>query len=151
MKQLTLLFIFSIFISCKFTEKPEFTEMTNFNVSQKGFTKMNVSADAVFFNPNDIGYELVETNIDVFVNGQSVGKATQSNRVDILAKENFAIPLNVDLSLSDLNIDIKGLFKNITGSVIDQKINLEFKGDVTLKKAGVPFTVPMVYTHEIGL
>lgn len=151
MKHFSYLIILLIFSNCKFTEKPEFVEMKNFDVSNQGLTSLSVSADAIFFNPNDIGYELVDTDIEVFINGQTVGKAKQPKSIEILANTNFEVPLTVNFSLTDLGLNSRNILKSLTNSIIDQKFQIDFKGNVTLKKSGVPFTIPMVYSQEIGL
>ena len=149
---LKVLLLFSVlFSACTFTEKPEFLRIENLKANKVSLTNINITSDAVFFNPNDIGYEVVESNIDVFINDKLIGKAKQIETINIDRKGNFSLPLEINYSPQEILKDSKDLFSSILFNVLTQKIDLTFKGNIKLQKAGIPIEIPLEYKHTLKL
>lgn len=152
MKKIVALFtVFVIITSCTVSSEPEFVKMDNIFPKKVSLLKVELTSDAVFFNPNDVGCELVATDITVLVNGNEVGKAKQAKNVDISSKGEFTIPLEVSFSPMKIIENKDDLLNSSLPNLLDQKVEVAYKGTVTLKKAGISFDIPVDKTDEIQL
>lgn len=150
-KIILLLSIVSVVVSCSVSGEPEFVKMENIYPKTVSLLKVQLVSDAIFFNPNDIGCELVATDINVLVNGNEVGKATQAKNIEILSQGEFTIPLEVSFSPMKIIEDKENILKSSLPNILSQKVEVTYQGSVTLKKAGISFDVPVEKTDEILL
>lgn len=152
MKKIILLVsIVLVAVSCTVSSEPEFVKMENIYPKSVSLLKVQLVSDAIFFNPNDVGCELVATDIDVLVNGNEVGKATQAKNVEISSQGEFTIPLEVSFSPMKIIEDKENILNSSLPNLLSKKVEVSYKGTVTLKKAGISFDIPVDKTDEIVL
>lgn len=147
----SLLVVLFVAISCKVSDEPEFVKMENIFPTKVSVLNVEIVSDAIFNNPNDVGCELVSTDITVLVNGNEMGKASQAKNVEISSKGEFTIPLKVSFSPTKLLENKDDILSSSLPNLLSQKIEISYKGTITLKKAGVSFDVPVDKTDEISL
>ncbi|TGV01684.1 LEA type 2 family protein [Flavivirga rizhaonensis] len=141
----TILFAF---ISCSVNKKPEFLYVENIKVQESTSKHITLTADAFFINPNDIGGELKTDEIAVFINDNEMATvSTKSFKVP--AKKEFSIPLKA-------NIPTDSIFSNknlggFLGSLFNQKIKVQYKGDIIYKALGVSFTYNIDKTENVKI
>lgn len=150
-KVITYLTVLIVVVACSVSSEPEFIKMENIFPKKVSMLKVQIVSDAVFYNPNDVGCELVATDITVLANGNEVGKATQTKNVEVSSKGEFTIPLEVSFSPMKLLEDRETLATTSLPNLLNKKVEVAYKGTVTLKKAGVSFDVPVEKTDEILL
>ncbi len=137
-----------IILSCKVKEKPEFLYVKNIEVEKSSSKHLTLTADAFFVNPNDIGGELKTDEIKVFVNSNEMAiVSTESFKVP--AKKEFSMPLKAHILTDSLFSDqsISGLL----GSLLTQKIKVQYKGDIVYKTLGFSFTYTIDETQEVKI
>lgn len=147
----TAFFIFSCNIENK---KPEFKRIENVQI--KDFTAQNIeiTADAIIFNPNPISIFLINTELDVFANEIKVSQISQTKNTEITKKSEFTIPLIAKFKLQDLLKDEASIMDIISSSLNtykDKKINMKYIGKATFKVAGISFDVPIEQEEIVEL
>ena len=116
--------------SCRSPKDPVFKEFKNVSVENIGFSGANLKVDVVYYNPNNFGLELNRTDLDIFIDSTFLGHSTQDLQVKIPRREDFIIPLKVEL-------DMKNLLKNGLTSFLNKQVVVKVIGKIRVGKAGV--------------
>lgn len=105
----------------------------------------NITADAIIANPNEFSVTVVDTDLDVFVNDENVGKINQINPTVMPASSEFKLPVK-------MKFDPKKLSGNWIGNAIailsQKKANVHYKGKFIVEAAGIQFDLPVDYNYE---
>ena len=137
---LALVVLVTLFLSsCQKPKDLIFKEFKNLKVDQLSFSGAALNVDLVYYNPNNFGLQLSRTDVDIFVDSTFLGHSTQNIQVAVPRRDNFTIPLKVDL-------DVKNLLKNGVTSLFNKDVKVRVLGSVKLGKAGVYKTFPVDYT-----
>jgi LEA14-like dessication related protein len=137
---LVLATVFLLFLSgCQKPKDLVFKEFKNLKVDQLSFSGAALNVDLVYYNPNNFGLQLSRTDLDIFVDSIFLGHSTQNIQVSVPRRDNFTIPLKVDL-------DVKNLLKNGISSLYKKDVKVRVLGSVKLGKAGVYKTFAVDYT-----
>jgi LEA14-like dessication related protein len=145
---LASLFVIS---SCTVSEAPEFLELTNFKAKIVNVNKIQVHADAKFFNPNDVGCELIGTDISVFANGVDVGKVNQTKIIAIDNNSDFILPTSISFSPKEVFKKNGGLLNGALSALTSKEVDIQYLGSITLRKAGIPFQISIDETQKVPL
>ena len=146
-KRFLLFSLFStLLFNCTVTEKPEFIGLENFKVVNSTIQSITLSADALFLNKNDVGGTLKTEDLKVYINDTEVATVI-SNKFDVPSKQNFKIPLIVAVA-TDSIIDKKSL-GGLLGSLISQRLKVQYKGNIKYKVLGYSSTYSVDETQEL--
>ncbi|MDT0557525.1 LEA type 2 family protein [Ichthyenterobacterium sp. W332] len=149
MKKLILvIFSFLTLSNCSVKEKPEFIGLENIKISDANNITVQITADATFNNPNDIGGKLSTESIKVYVNDVEMATLL-SDEFKVPAKEHFSIPLEVKIPTDSIisNKSIAGLL----GSLLTQKLKVQYKGDIKYKVIGFSHKYKIDKTETIKI
>ncbi|MFD2823900.1 LEA type 2 family protein [Lacinutrix iliipiscaria] len=149
MKKLLILSTILIgFISCSIKEKPEFLRVENITISESSSNFITLTADAYFNNPNDVGGELKTDEIKVYVNDNEMANvSTESFKVP--ARKEFSIPLKALVSTDSIFSD-KSL-GGLLGSLLNQKLKVQYKGQIKYKVLGFSHTYDVDKTENVKI
>ncbi|WP_273274189.1 hypothetical protein [Maribacter polysiphoniae] len=137
--------------SCTFNQKPEFVGIDSVSVKEASANAITLLAEARFNNKNDLGGTLLTDEIKVYVDGIYLATVS-SEAFDVPAKDNFIVPLVVNLPLSELFKEDKGnLFGAILNQVLNKKMKVEFKGNITYRLAGFSYDYAVDHSQEITI
>jgi hypothetical protein len=139
---------FTLLFNCSVTEKPEFIGLENIKVVNPNIQSITLSADALFINTNDVGGTLKTDDLKVFINDTEVAKIV-SDEFKVPSKKNFTIPLTVAVA-TDSIIDKKSL-GGLLGSLISQRLKVQYKGDIKYKVLGYSSTYAIDETQELKI
>ena len=139
---------FTLLFNCTVTEKPEFIGLENLKVVNSTMQSITLSADALFLNKNDVGGTLKTDDLKVYINDTEVATIV-SDKFDVPSKQNFKIPLIVAVS-TDSIIDKKSL-GGLLGSLISQRLKVQYKGDIKYKVLGYSSTYAIDETQELKI
>ncbi len=143
MNKCPLLFFFALLLflmtSCRAPKDLVFKEYNNLKIEKVGFAGATLNIDLVYYNPNNFGLELNRTDLDLYIDSTFLGHSSQNIQVAIPRRNNFTLPLKVDL-------DMKNLFKNGLTSLFNKNVNVRLLGKVKVGKAGVYKTFNVDYT-----
>ena len=119
----------------------EYREARNFTVEKLGFSSSAVKMGLVYFNPNNYGLQLKRTDLDVYINNVYLGHTSQEYQVTIPRKEEFSIPIHID-------VDMRNLFKNGLSLLSKNEVMVKLTGSVKVGKANVFISFPVNYEEK---
>lgn len=105
-----------------------------------------LTAEAVFYNPNDASGKLKGIAVDIFVNGKKAGSIDKDYKIKIPAKSEFSVPLEVKLNMKEL-----GTVETLLGVLGAKKFDVRYQGNLKLSYHGLPLKVPVDYTSEVKI
>lgn len=149
MKKIIILLTLALNIfGCSVNEKPEFIGVENIKIQDADRLTVQISADAKFKNPNDIGGKLSTESIKVYVNNVEMATLV-SEEFKVPAKEVFSIPLEVAIPTDSIlsNKSIGGLI----GSLFTQKLKVQYKGDIKYKVMGFSHRYEIDKTEDVKI
>ena len=92
----------------------------------------------IYYNPNNFGLQLKRTELDVFVNEILLGHTSQEYQITIPRKEQFIIPITME-------IDMKNLLRNSLTSLFNKEVKVKVTGSIRVGKANVFMSFPVNY------
>ncbi|MBC7422908.1 MAG: LEA type 2 family protein [Ferruginibacter sp.] len=92
----------------------------------------------IYYNPNNFGMELNRTDLDIYINNNYLGKASQEYQVAIPRRAEFSIPVTMD-------VDMKNLLKNGFITLLSNEVMIKVIGTVKVGKLNVFKTFPVNY------
>lgn len=136
---LPFFYLLTILLVCCSTPKElEYRDFRNFAVQKVGFSTTSVKMDMIYYNPNGFGLQLKKTELDVFVNDVLLGHTSQEYQITIPKKEQFIIPIVMD-------VDMKNLLKNSLTSLFNKEVRVRVNGSIKVGKANVFISFPLKY------
>lgn len=127
---LPILLLVLLSTSCHAPKDLVFKEFNGLSVDNISFSGAALKVNLVYYNPNNFGLQLSRTDLDVYVDSTYLGHSAQDIQVTIPKRQDFTIPLKVDL-------DVKNLLKNGINSYFNRNVAVRVLGSVTLGKVGV--------------
>ena len=133
--------IIIIFSSCQKPKGFDYRDVKNVKIENMGFDKTAVSMDLVYYNPNSFGVDLRKVDCEVYIDKNYLGTYKLDTLMHIPRSSEFALP-------SRMEVDMKGVFKNILYVIFNKEIQLEVKGTTRVGKAGIYVNVPFTYSGK---
>ena len=134
-----LLLVLSILpLACSTPKALEYRTFKNFTIEKLGFSSTAIKLDLIYFNPNNYGIELKTTDIDIFINDAYLGHSNQDYQISIPKKEEFSIPLKID-------VDMRNLLKNGLNTFLRNEVTVKITGSIRVGKANVFMSFPVLY------
>lgn len=121
MNKLIALFILITLSSCTLTQEPDFVKLDDYKIITLNKNEIKLSADSYSLNPNDVGCEVVKTDIELLVNGLYVSKVNQPNSISLSAGKEFTVPLIVSVPTSSIIKDKKGILGGVLSGLFKKK------------------------------
>ncbi len=144
------LFLFALFISlqaCNMVKAPEFKGITNIDLKKNKDGKTVLVAYAKYHNPNLLGGKFQVKDMKVFVNDKFFANLN-SDTYKVPTKRDFEIPLEVDFDASYFK---KDNLLDALNSVLNNKLNVQYKGKIYYVSHGVSIPYDVDYTQELKL
>lgn len=138
---LFLLFASILLTSCNAIKPLEFRTCKSWKLNPS-FSATTLQADLTFFNPNRAGVLLDQIELEIILDGRNLGKVSQNAQMRIPGKQEFTLPISVQL-------DMKNLLGNTLSGLLKQKLSLRSVGKVRVVKAGIHLWVPVDVTSEV--
>jgi LEA14-like dessication related protein len=132
-------------------ESPNFIKLENVKVVSTGLTKVVLSGDAVFNNPNAVSGELTKTNIHIRVNDVDITDIDQEVSITIPKNSNFTLPVYFSFNPKQLSSENNGFLNNAIKSLLNKELSVDYQGDITVKVLGISFDVPIACTETVSL
>ena len=149
MRNIILLLVPVLWLSgCQFNKPVEFRIIDNVKVLSIEDGMVNLEAQAIFYNPNDMKGKLKGVNIMVRLDDKNLATITHSKALKIGPETEFSIPITIQFAVEDVQ---DGLIKNIMNILTDNKIKLHFVGDIKVSTMMVSQKVKVDYYEEVKL
>ncbi len=147
--KLNIVMIFAltvIGVGCQPLIGPEFKDIAGLKVNMAGFTSVNVKGDALFYNPNKRTIHIQHVDMDVAVDGEKVTNISQAFDIKAKGMSDFTVPIDLNLSLKDLQINSISSALSILGG---EERKVHFKGKIKVKAYGIGFNVPIDHVESL--
>ena len=133
---LILSFALFLIISCQAPKELVYRDFKNLKVGKLGFGSSTLNLDLIYYNPNNFGLQLRNTDLDIFVDGNYLGHSSQDLQINIPRLAEFTLPLQIE-------VDMKNALKNALPTLLGKEVVVKVTGKVKLGKANVykSFTV----------
>ena len=120
------------------------------NVKFKSFSFSNggsvtLKADAIFFNPNAIGANVTEVDLDMYIDDKKVTHIRQDVRAEMNANSEFTLPLDVSVPLKEVYKDLKPSLGNF---LKNRKLGYRMDGTLKVGLGSVEIAVPVDFAGE---
>ena len=127
--------------SCRNVKDLEFRDYKNMRLDGLGFSSSRLLVDLIYYNPNNFGMQLNNTDLDIFINDKLLGHSSQDLQVSIPRRKEFTLPMVVD-------IDMKNLLKNGLTAFTNKEVNVRLIGKIKVGKGGIYKSFPVDYTSK---
>lgn len=137
----TLLIFFlltNLLISCSVPKELEYRDFKNLTIEKIGFSSSAIKMDLIYYNPNNFGLELNRMDLDIFVNNNYLGETSQDYQISIPRREEFSIPIKID-------VDMKNLLKNGFTTFLNNEVTIKITGTIKIGKLNVFKSFPVNY------
>jgi LEA14-like dessication related protein len=143
MKKIIALYFLLVvaFLSCSSPKALEYQTYHNFKIDNLGFNNSSISLDLEYYNPNNFGMQLKNTDLDIFVNGNLLGHSYTDSLMRIPRRDTFNIPVK-------FNVDMQNVFKNVWNTLIGKEVLIRLSGKVRVGKANVFMSLPVEYESK---
>lgn len=128
-------------LSCTSPKALEYKTYHNFSIQSLGFTNTSISLDLEYYNPNNFGMRLKNTDLDIFVNGNLLGHSVTDSLISIPRKGTFLVPVK-------FNVDMKNAFKNAWNTLVGKEVLIRLSGKVKVGKGNVFMSFPVEYESK---
>jgi LEA14-like dessication related protein len=110
----------------------------NFKVKGLGISQTTIGFNVTYYNPNNFGVTVKETQADVYIDSIYLGKFIQDSTIGVNKKSEFSIPLSGAVSMQTaLQLNLR--------EMADKEILLRADGTVRVGKAGIFVTRKVNY------
>ena len=135
-------------LSCAKPQPPVFKNVENIQISLEG-KQISLQADALLFNPNAQGLKLKGAQLELWLDGEEMGKIDEVYDLSIEAESAFKVPFAVKFPVSKL----KGGFLQKALSFFGGKKNMEaeFRGFVRVKAYGMMLKIPIKAKQKVKI
>jgi len=149
MKQLSffLLFITIVISACGQPKGIAYLDVENFKIQQIENNKAAISLDIRLYNPNSYKLKLKDADIDVFINGNHIGKVQQAvDKYEVPKEDTCLVPVILD-------VDMQNILGNALQIVLANGIaDVKLSGTVKAGRHGIFIPIPINYEgkQDIG-
>lgn len=147
-KIVILLFLFAL-SSCDEVKEPEFQKIENVkfkSVNLKG--DLELTAEAVFYNPNPVGVKITKVDIEVDIEGKDAAHLIQNLSSEMKGNSDFSLPLTIQIPIEKVVRNIKD---TVTSIFKKKKYKVEMDGMIEVQVLGQKIEVPIEYSEAIKL
>src|SRR5437763_16513946 len=97
---LYLLPAFAMF-SCSSPNVLEYKTYHNFSIQRLGFNTSAIKMDLEYYNPNNYGMQLKNSDLDIFIDGNLLGHSSFDTLITIPRKNTFILPIKFDVDMQN--------------------------------------------------
>ena len=134
-----VLLLFIGVCSCKAPKDFVYVETRNFKMKDCGFDKTTLSMDLRLYNPNKFRCQIKDVDIDVYMNGNSLGKMNAAGKYPFPKLDTASLPVSLNISMKNI---LPNAFQLLTGG---GEVTIKLKGAVKGGRHGLYITVPVDY------
>lgn len=127
--------------SCASPKALEYKTYHNFSVRSLGFNSSTIALDLEYYNPNNFGLQLRNSDLDIFIDGNRFGHSTSDTLIKIPRRSTFILPIKFD-------VDMQNLFKNAMSTLLGKEVTVKLTGKLKVGKGNVFLSFPLNYESK---
>jgi LEA14-like dessication related protein len=136
-KLLNLVLLLTI-LSCASPKALEYQTFRNFSIQKFGFNSSTIKLDLEYYNPNNYGMQLKNSDLDIFIDGNLLGHSSFDTLITIPRRDTFILPIKFD-------VDMQNIYKNAWNTLIGKEVLVRLTGKLKIGKANVFMSLPVNY------
>lgn len=125
-------------VSCSAPKALEYKTYHNFSIQKLGFNSSAIKLDLEYYNPNNFGMQLRNSDLDIFIDGNLLGHSSFDTLITIPRKNTFILPVKFD-------VDMQNIFKNAWNTLTGKEVVVRLTGKLKIGKANVFMSLPVNY------
>lgn len=133
----SLILIVMIF-SCSSPKELQYQSFHNFSIQKLGFNNSTVSLDIVYYNPNNFGMQLRNSDMDIYIDGSMLGHSSFDTLIRIPRRDTFTLPVKFD-------VNMQNIYKNAWSALTGKEVTVKLTGKIRIGKANVFMSFPVNY------
>ena len=128
-------------LSCSAPKALEYKTYHNFSVEKLGFNTSAIKLDLEYYNPNNFGMQLKNSDLDIFIDGNLLGHSSFDTLIRIPRRDTFLLPVKFD-------VEMQTIFKNAWSTIIGKEVVVRLTGKLRIGKANLFMTLPVNYESK---
>ncbi|MEO8414697.1 MAG: LEA type 2 family protein [Ginsengibacter sp.] len=137
-KKLLYVLLTMTILSCSSPKDLEYRSYHNFSIQKLGFNNSTIKLDLEYYNPNNFGMQLKNSDLDIFIDGNMLGHSSFDTLITIPRRNTFILPIKFD-------VDMQNIFKNALGTLMGKEVTVKLTGKLRIGKANVFMSLPVNY------
>ena len=125
-------------LSCSSPKALEYKTYHNFSIQKLGFNNSTIKLDLEYYNPNNFGMQLRNSDLDIFIDGNLLGHSSFDTLITIPGRNTFILPIKFD-------VDMQNIFKNAWSTLTGKEVVVRLTGKLKIGKANVFMSLPVNY------
>jgi LEA14-like dessication related protein len=147
-KNILAIILTLLLVSCHQFKPLEYRKLTDFKFVMFKLNKIEFKTNLIMHNPNKIGIDLIDSDMDIYINDRLLGKTKQIESIRINRLSDFTLPLDVDVATGSINLSfLKGMWESMQKG----KVKVTIKGKCKFNKMAIPFNFPVDYSENVDL
>lgn len=127
-------------------QEPEFRRIDNIRVNKVTGKEARLSAEAIFYNPNDVRMNLKSIDVDIQLDGKTIGSVNETMKSKIPALAEFKIPMDVRFDMKEI-----GLLNGIVAILGGKPLAVTYIGSIRVSVYGITYNVPVEFEDSVKL
>ncbi len=136
--KLWILSIGILAVSCSSPKALEYKDYRNFSIQKLGFGSSQVTLELEYYNPNNFGLQLKNTELDIYIDNQFLGHSISDTLIGIPRRGPFMLPIKFD-------VDMQSIYKNAWNTLMGKEVMVKVIGKLKLGKGNVFMSMPVNY------
>lgn len=128
-------------MSCSSPKALEYRTFHNFSIQKLGFNNTTIKLDLEYYNPNNYGMQLRNSDLDIFIDGKLLGHSTFDTLINIPGRNTFILPIKFD-------VDMQNIYKNAWSTMTGKEVLVKLTGKLKIGKANVFMSLPVNYESK---
>ena len=133
---------------CTFNEPVVFRGLENLALAGADDEHLNLTAEAVFYNPNKVAGKLRDVYIEVWLQEQRLAVISQEEKTTVPASDTFQVPLQARIAARALQ---QNFWNHVLTLAQGNKLNLHFKGYISISKAAGLYRQQVAIDHTAAV
>ncbi len=144
----TLLLLVIQLTSCLEYKEVEVIKVVDVGVKDISIQGVDVEVAMQIKNPNKYDISIIDSDLNLFLKGNKVGKASIKEKVTLKKKSNSVYRFIMQSSLKDL---ASGGLPALMGLISSPTMELRVQGDIKARAKGISKSVPIDFKENITL
>jgi len=132
------IFLMATLFSCSSPKELEYKTYHNFSVQKLGFDHSTIRLDLEYYNPNNFGMQLRNSDLDIFIDGALLGHSSFDTLIRIPRRNSFILPIKFD-------VNMQNIYKNALNTLLGKEVTVKLTGKLKIGKANVFMSLPVNY------
>ena len=121
--------------------EPEYREISEIKLIEIGILQSTAGIDLVYYNPNNFGMQLKNSDLDIFIDGNLFGHSSFDTLIRIPRRDTFLLPVKFD-------VEMQNIFKNALSTLMGKEVIVKLTGKLRIGKANLFMTLPVNYESK---